>query len=150
MEAFISVVGPNYVFIIISRLFRVLPPRTQLTYISFNIAQIIKANHEMPFFCFSSHCLNHTCMFRVIYWKMISFMLYRGQNREAEIKLIFLSLSFFVVCMSGSEWSHCICNVSKEKVQYQKFIIINQKRTFFLYQNSHFIWLISLEQTYST
>lgn len=33
-------------------------------------------------------CLNHTRMFAVIYWKMISFMLYRGQNREDEIKLI--------------------------------------------------------------
>lgn len=37
-------------------------------------------------------------MFRVIYWKMISFMLYRGQNREAEIKLIFF-LSLFLLCV---------------------------------------------------
>lgn len=85
-------------------------------------------------------------MFRVIYWKMISFMLYRGQNREAEIKLIFF-LSLFLLCVYvGVRVISLHLQRFKKKVQYQNF----RHQSTFLYQNSHFIKLISLEQTYST
>lgn len=82
----------------------VLPPRTHL-HILQHCTNYKGQSWNAFFFRFFTLCLNHTCMFRVIYWKMISFMLYRGQNREAEIKLIFsLLLVLVVVCMSGSEW----------------------------------------------
>lgn len=71
----------------------------------------------------SFRCLNHTRMVAVIYWKMISFMLYRGQNREDEIKLILF--------WQRVQWS-CICEGLLRVFHFfSKFIIKLQKKVYF-------------------